>query len=255
MPTEKCYMCSKVATSKEHVPPRCLFPESKDVGADYRANLITVPSCDKHNSAKSQDDEFLMASIAGIVGSNKVGILHRNTKVNRAITRTNGVLLDRVFKSKNEEVIADGNVLHKFTWGTPDAARLFRCFDCVARGLHRSHFARRFKGVVKPHLSYLVHNDPTPQNFSAFVTHRAEIDLRGKPTIGANPDVFYYQVTDKDENGLFLMRLCFYGGLLIHISFMPKGTVLPFNLGVQMMNDGFETVFQLEGKDYVMNGQ
>jgi hypothetical protein len=254
MKIERCYMCREKATSREHVPPRNLFPESRDAqGINYRQNLITVPSCDKHNSAKSQDDEFLMASIAGIVGSNGVGRLHRQTKVDRAIQRSKGALLDRVFKTKNEKVVTDGNVLHKFTWGTPDAARLIQCFDCIARALHYSHFARRFKGQVKPHLSYLLHDDPTPRNFTAFVTHRAEIDLRGKPTIGANPDVFCYQVTDKDENGLYLMRLCFYEGLTIHISFMPKGTVLPFNLGVQMMNDGFKTVIELEGQEYVMN--
>lgn len=62
----QCYMCVSPATSREHVPPLCLFPESKDVGGkDYRRNLITVPSCDEHNSKKESDDEFLMVSLAG----------------------------------------------------------------------------------------------------------------------------------------------------------------------------------------------
>lgn len=61
---EICYWCGWVATSSEHVPPKCLFPESKDVKGIYdrsfRNNLITVPSCDKHNMKKSHDDEYLM---------------------------------------------------------------------------------------------------------------------------------------------------------------------------------------------------
>ena len=54
-------MCDSSARSREHVPPRNLFPEAHESGGvDYRINLITVPSCDAHNSAKSKDDEFLM---------------------------------------------------------------------------------------------------------------------------------------------------------------------------------------------------
>ena len=53
---ETCYMCDSIATTREHVPPKCLFPEKKDIGDDiYRQNLITVPSCDKHNTSKSQE--------------------------------------------------------------------------------------------------------------------------------------------------------------------------------------------------------
>ena len=53
-----CYMCEELATSVEHIPPQCLFPEQKDLpdGIDLRKQLLTVPSCDKHNSKKSQDD-------------------------------------------------------------------------------------------------------------------------------------------------------------------------------------------------------
>ena len=66
---------------------RNLFPEaSESGGVDYRLNLITVPSCDAHNSAKSNDDEFLMVSLAGIFGSNSIGFMHRLGKVDRAIS-------------------------------------------------------------------------------------------------------------------------------------------------------------------------
>ncbi len=52
-----CYWCGEPATSKEHVPPKCLFPEDKDIkpilNETFREHLITVPSCDKHNLSKS----------------------------------------------------------------------------------------------------------------------------------------------------------------------------------------------------------
>lgn len=68
---EYCYWCGKLATSKEHVPPKCLFPEFKDTKDVYdnsfRHNLITVPSCDEHNLVKSRDDEYLMTCLAVVL--------------------------------------------------------------------------------------------------------------------------------------------------------------------------------------------
>ena len=70
---EKCYWCGRDATSREHVPPKCLFPEDKDIKSIYkgtfRRSLITVPSCDEHNLAKSHDDEYLMVCLGGRVGN------------------------------------------------------------------------------------------------------------------------------------------------------------------------------------------
>lgn len=46
-----CYWCGAPATSREHVPPRNLFPQGKN------KNLITVPSCSRHNEALTKFDE------------------------------------------------------------------------------------------------------------------------------------------------------------------------------------------------------
>src|ERR1700675_925028 len=94
-----CYYCGRPATSAEHVPPRCVFPERKDAfGADWRKNLITVPSCDEHNLRKSKEDEFLMACITPVVGTNGAGYVQTRTKLRRAITRSDGRLLDIVMR-------------------------------------------------------------------------------------------------------------------------------------------------------------
>ena len=57
-----CYMCDQPSTSAEHVPPKCLFPEKKDLpeGVDLRKQLITVPACYVHNTRKSKNDEYLL---------------------------------------------------------------------------------------------------------------------------------------------------------------------------------------------------
>jgi hypothetical protein len=141
MPKPLCYRCASVATSREHVPPRNLFPQaSESGGADHRINLITVPSCDAHNSAKSNDDEFLMVSLAGIIGNNSVGYSHRLGKVNRAILASANHVLDQVLLEKQDftDVI----------WRTPDVRRLNRCFEHLAFGSHRHQFKRNFCGSV-----------------------------------------------------------------------------------------------------------
>jgi len=61
---DTCYMCDAPATSREHAPPRSFFPEG------YRRNLITVPSCDRHNSDNSLDVEYVRNVIATQHGVN-----------------------------------------------------------------------------------------------------------------------------------------------------------------------------------------
>ena len=68
-------MCECLATSQEHAPPRCIFPEQKDTGGiDYRKSLIKVPSCETHNTAKSTEDEYLMYVLPTSIAANNVGI-------------------------------------------------------------------------------------------------------------------------------------------------------------------------------------
>ena len=134
--SSECYMCDRPSSSMEHVPPKCLFPETKDLGRQYRNNLITVPSCDEHNSHKSADDEFLMASLAGLIGNNSVGLRHKFTKVNRAIYRSKFALLDQAMSGQRWEYLKVGP--HQYVdvlWGKPNYDRLNTCFDRIARTL------------------------------------------------------------------------------------------------------------------------
>ncbi len=80
-----CYMCDEKSTSSEHVPPKCLFPEEKDLppGVDLRKSLITVPSGDLHNSKKSSDDEYLLYCLVMSIPSNEIAKKLFLTKVMR----------------------------------------------------------------------------------------------------------------------------------------------------------------------------
>lgn len=249
-------MCQAHATSREHVPPKNLFPEAKDVdGADYRLNLITVPSCDDHNIEKSHDDEFLMVSLAGIIGNNSIGYVHKLGKVDRAIRNSahrilNEVLIER--KTVHTVEIGD-NQFHQVIWGTPDVQRLKRCFTNIGFGLHQHHFHSRFAGRIEVLLGYLFHSDHNAKTLVEFIRDRSAMDLEGMPRLGSNQDIFYFQVTNSDQFKLFLMKLVFYGGLEVYLAFIPEGVGQPTHLGFELLKHGIKSVVTLGDKAYVFN--
>jgi hypothetical protein len=74
----KCYMCEELATSVEHVPAKCFFPKGQ------RQNLITVPSCPRHNNETSKDDEYVRGIIVTARGTNKLAIDHWRRDVRKS---------------------------------------------------------------------------------------------------------------------------------------------------------------------------
>ncbi|AVF39991.1 hypothetical protein AL486_09945 [Pandoraea apista] len=253
---DRCYMCESLATSREHAPPRCLFPESKDIpGKSYRQNLITVPSCDLHNMGKSRDDEFLMVSLAGIIGNNSIGYRHKFGKVNKAVRRSANRLLEEVFAAKKRIFCIEvkPNKFIDVIWGTPDAERLHRCFESIARGLHFHHYGDFFRGNIRVYLGYLHPESQNEKSFNSFLKRKFEIELDGKAIFGENQEIFFYQVTDADRFGLYAMRLCFYGGLNIYTAFIPDGATKPCNLAMELVNRGIPTVISLGDERFIFN--
>jgi hypothetical protein len=52
-----CYNCGKVASTKDHIPPKCLFPKNS------QSQLITVPSCAECNEATSLDEQYFLVAL------------------------------------------------------------------------------------------------------------------------------------------------------------------------------------------------
>lgn len=156
--SNSCYACDNPPTNREHVPPKCLFPT--ELRQNLRKDLITVPSCDLHNGKKSDDDEFLMASLAGIIGCNSIGMLHKFTKVDRAIRRSGGRLLKKVLKQSEIEFyeLKNGDTIG-VTWGKPDLIRLHNCFALIGKGLYFHKLGERFKGRVVCEVVYVPIDD------------------------------------------------------------------------------------------------
>jgi hypothetical protein len=252
---EECYRCGALPSSREHVPPKCLFPEFSDCGEHHRKDLITVPSCEVHNTAKSTDDEFLMVSLAGIIGNNSIGYMHKFGKVDRALRRRACKLLEKVLINRKtvERIEVGPNKFLEVLWGNPDSIRLSSAFEAIAYGLHLHHFKRRFVGAVRIYMGYLQYESGNSDVFNQFIRERAALDLEGKAELGSNPDVFSYQYSDKDQFGSYLARLKFYGGLDVYVAHVPEGISLPENPINFFIKAGIQTRVQLGDKAYVFN--
>ena len=94
MDDKSCYYknCKNEITSSEHIPPKCLFPKG------YRKELITVPSCDEHNTQKSNKDEYFRNILTLHVENNILGGEIAENKTFRSISRNrlseNSILKD-----------------------------------------------------------------------------------------------------------------------------------------------------------------
>lgn len=247
-----CYMCGVPATSREHVPPVCLFPEEKDIQTSvFRNNLITVPSCDLHNSKKSQDDEFLMGCLAGIIGNNVIGFFHAHTKVKRAMQRKGKEFIHVLMKDAQGLNLKDdkGHVFSVLV-GRPDFNRLKACFEHIAYGLYYHKFGKRFEGTCHMLLDFLTYEDERMEKYKLLCRKRLNIEPKKPKAEGANPEIFRYAFFEPDEIGLIALRMAFYEGAQVFVSFQPKDVQIPFNLAFELIHSGIKTFVQF-GDEYI----
>lgn len=224
---EFCYMCDSPATSREHIPPRCFFPEKKDLplAIDYRKELITVPSCDTHNLTKSKDDEYLLLMIVSHDENNLAAQRHFSTKIMRVIKRKPH--LRRLFGTFAARQLPGQKGVSPSLTFTVDKARFDKSLDWVARGLYFHHYHEKWSGelmVVSPDMFAI--GGIGAQVATDLIRGLDQLSTRhfaGAPQHGAIPDVFYYQTYRERDQGLLLMRLVFYGGFVVLVCHVPLG--------------------------------
>lgn len=252
----KCYMCGNEATTKEHVPPRCLFPEAKDVkGINLRKELIKVPSCDIHNSQKSKDDEFLLIALTGAVCNNNTAYQQSKTKVNRAVRRKSQDFLGKVvlknMKSISVKVI--DKIEYPVLVGEPNINRFRSCFTHIAYGLYFNKFGHTFIGEINMIIGFLTYKDHNYQTLSEFIKKRFEYEKSRLDIEGKNPQVFTYQFCSPDENGIIGLKMVFYQGAEVFVSFKPIAVEQPYDLVSSLIEKGVKVKFHLEGESFIFN--
>jgi len=200
-------MCSQAKTSREHVPPRCLFPEQKSFGRDLRINLIRVPSCDKHNSEKSEDDEFFRTAIAMLAKVNSAGRHQFFHKVLPGVSRSPTIYKSFLRDMGNSESL--GGRIQQI-----DRERFDRCIDHITRGV-------AYHETREKYLPELLVFSPNFYNQGAggdveldeLTTGAVSIlkDFLGPmPVKGENPEVFEFRFRSEPSEELVAFAARFY---------------------------------------------
>lgn len=216
-------MCHALATSTEHVPPKCLFPESKDLssGIDLRKNLFKVPACDAHNSKKSHDDEYLLYVLTGSYQINKVGRHLYNTKVKRAIKR-NRSLLRKISTTAVPMSFIDpmsGSIVNSVALKF-DEVRFNTMIDKMSRAIYFYHFKEKWIYNIKYQAEFLfatVNQSDEANLRLKKITKQADECFSNVAYFGENPEVFKYQALEADNSRK--MRLHFYEGCKLLLIF------------------------------------
>jgi hypothetical protein len=184
-------MCDALATSREHAPPQCLFPELKDVGRDLRRGLITVPSCDAHNGAKSKDDEFMRAMI--LMTAAPTSEAAKNLfmgKLLRAVKRK-PVAHQAFFEKKG--TLGQGQGVLRI-----DRQRFDRCLDHLVRALAFDAFKIKWTlpiAVISPNFLSATGENSISLHAPTLEAVRISRELLGsEPIRGENPEVFKYRI-------------------------------------------------------------
>lgn len=181
-------MCEEESVSVEHAPPRSFFPKG------MRHQLITVPSCKKHNEDTSLDDEYVRNIITMSIENNQISIDHFFDKTLRSFERSPALT------SKILETL-------KGVSGYETGAKAFRLersrFDRVIRKIAYALFYNEFgyswerllaattNQIKMPDMS----NDHLGEMFDELMKDADSIPLKG-----SNHQVFQYAFVDFSEN-------------------------------------------------------
>ena len=199
---EYCYMCGMQATSDEHVPARCFFPKDEL----YRKQLITVPSCFKHNEDTSLDDEYVRNAISAEYSGNHIAFVQFKNKAMKSLARNPMMLFPyKEFQSPKGPTAAF----------TIDRNRFDRVLRKIAYALFYDLYKKPWNRRLMIISRQLLYSDFSPDAVVGIIA-----DLESKlPEVtkqGQNPLVFRSTILksgDRDEDSI--IRMVFYEGFTI----------------------------------------
>lgn len=198
-------MCDSAAVSREHAPPKCFFPER------LRTNLITVPSCDAHNSDNSRDVEYVRNVLSTQHGTNDVAAdVFVATK--RSLDHS-PKLRARTFCDL-KPIIIEGEETGAFPI---DLKRHKNVMAAIAYAFYFHDYGRKHRGdwqIFTPSFGYAgtVHGGQA----DPWADFRQLLDSgHYTPRSVPHPEVFGYEVLEMTE-GQMMFRFVFYGRVIVN---------------------------------------
>lgn len=215
----KCYYCLDPKKGVEHVPPKCFFPQEGK--KNYRNNLITVPSCDVHNSNKSTDDQYMFLLLT-VISTFDDDPIARNWLVDKGVATI--VRRSHILTALTDDLrIIDGKLVYRHASKEvvlkPDYLRVGGFLSAMARAIYFKEKSDSWSGgvfVVPLFLVKIMLNDTVSFNKLLF-------DLsRYSPSKGQNKDIFNYTFSSGDGFEGILLHMFFYGEFEVVCFFLPE---------------------------------
>jgi len=214
-----CYYCGEKSTSREHVPPKCLFPDKAKDESPQKLNLITVPSCDKHNLKKSGDDEYLKRIlVASSEDVSSGGVLYG--EVIRAAIRDIRASKERLADYGLSE--SDGVIAQHSSYVEIDLERIAKSFDSMARALFFKHYRKICTSTrynVFPHFLDYDEKLNSEQRLQIEKNNQTILDAANEhPWQGTNAHVFKYKIgIFHPDMSAVLVHMIFYKSKLVSV--------------------------------------
>ncbi|WP_031358046.1 hypothetical protein [Caballeronia sordidicola] len=199
---------------------------------DLRKSLITVRSCEEHNTVKSKDDEYLRLMLVMNAANNVTARAHFGNKVMSGITRR-PALMNQLLEQQVAVYIQDldADTTEKTIAVPVDMPRLDRCFELMGNALYFFHFKRHWTGTVKTIPHFIVGLDAEDRNgndFSRQVECVVDQAVANSEQLGENPEVFSYRYRENPEPACaVVMALNFYEGSKVTILFEKAAQTIP----------------------------
>lgn len=135
-----CTYCNSLANTKDHVPPKLIFPKP-------RPRLITVPACSICNHQASKDDEyFRLVSVLEEKSGEHTSAVGIQGSVLRSLERSEAKGLKTSFQQQINyfDIVTEAGIYLGTSLGYEvDRSRLNRVIQRVTRGIFLHTFGRR----------------------------------------------------------------------------------------------------------------
>jgi hypothetical protein len=213
-----CYACERPAVTVEHFPPRSFFPEGQ------RNQLLTVPSCERHNNDNSKDVEYVRNVLTTLWGANESGLSLFGDKVKRSFDRS-PKLWTATFSSM-QTIFYEGQITGAYKL---DIKRLANVFEACARAAYYHEKQRKHTdwGITMPRLMF---SDGVSnlgrQSWFRLLEMLRQIGFKERSV--ANPQVFEYGAAEIDGHSLYCFFL--YQSFLVYALPLPVGAKAPITV-------------------------
>ncbi len=206
----KCYLCDIEATSKEHCPALSFFPKDK------RINLMTVPSCYKHNGETSLDDEYVRNLILITKGNNKTAAQHFKDKGARSLQRSLGLFHLQTKNPKWLNFIKNDENSKNLAFEI-DRNRFDKVMRKIAYGVYyyifKTTWNRNLEVATNHLVTYDIQVDPISEEIQRYKNEYVSKIVYE----GSNPSVFQYSYLIEKENKNIILIMKFYESFEIWI--------------------------------------